>query len=40
MSLWVVRGGSHGEFEENFIEDKGIDLTWDNLKERDIRSAW
>ena len=39
MALWLIRGGSHGEFEEKFFEEKKIYLTWDNLKDRDFRGA-
>jgi restriction system protein len=39
MALWLIRGGSRGEFEEKFFEDKKIYLTWDNLKDRDFQGA-
>lgn len=39
MALWLVRGGKHGEFEEKFFEDNKIYLTWDDLGDRDLRSA-
>jgi len=39
MALWLIRGGSHGEFEEKFFEEKKIYLTWDDLKDRDFRGA-
>ena len=31
MALWLVRAGSHGEFESKFIDEKRIYLTWDSL---------
>lgn len=31
MSVWLVRGGKHGEHEAKFIEDGRIYLTWDDL---------
>jgi restriction system protein len=35
MAVWLVRAGSHGEFEQRFFEDKRIYLTWDEL-DRDL----
>lgn len=31
MSLWLVRAGAHGEYEQKFLEDNKIYLTWDGL---------
>lgn len=31
MSLWLVRAGKQGEFEDKFLEDSRIYLTWDDL---------
>jgi restriction system protein len=31
MAIWLIRAGSHGEFEEKFIADKRIYVTWDRL---------
>jgi len=31
MSLWLVRAGGHGEYEEKFLESNNVFLTWDNL---------
>ena len=31
MSVWLFRAGKHGEYEEKFLNDKRIYLTWDNL---------
>jgi len=31
MAVWLVRAGSHGEYEQKFIDDKRIYLTWQNL---------
>ncbi len=33
MSVWLFRAGKNGEFEDKFLNDKRIYLTWDNLKE-------
>ena len=30
MSLWLVRAGSHGEFEKKFLEENRVYLTWDD----------
>lgn len=31
MTVWLVRAGRHGEFEERFIREKRIYVTWDRL---------
>lgn len=31
MAVWLVRAGSHGEYEQKFLQDNRIYLTWDNL---------
>ncbi len=31
MALWLVRAGSHGEFEKKFIEDGLVFATWEDL---------
>lgn len=31
MALWLVRAGAHGEFEQKFLDEKRIYLTWDEL---------
>lgn len=31
MALWLVRAGGHGEYEQKFLEEKRIYLTWDNF---------
>jgi|SRR5215213_1345527 len=31
MSVWLVRAGSHGEYEQKFLKDARIYLTWDKL---------
>lgn len=31
MSLWLVRAGSHGEFETKFLTENRVYVTWDNL---------
>ncbi len=31
MALWLVRAGSHGEYEKKFFEEARIFLTWDGL---------
>jgi restriction system protein len=38
MSLWLVRGGSHGEHEPKFIEDNRVFLTWGELTATDMTS--
>lgn len=31
MSIWLFRAGSNGEYEEKFLRENRIYLTWDNL---------
>jgi restriction system protein len=31
MALWLVRAGSHGEYEKRFLEDTKIYLTWEGI---------
>lgn len=31
MSIWLFRAGSTGEYEDKFLQDKKIYLTWDDL---------
>ena len=31
MALWLVRAGGHGEYEQKFLEENCIFLTWDKL---------
>lgn len=42
MELWLNRAGSHGEFEQKFLDEEKIYLTWDglnkNLKNIDTRN--
>ncbi|MBA4421476.1 MAG: restriction endonuclease [Syntrophus sp. (in: bacteria)] len=33
MAIWLIRAGSHGEYEQKFIQDKHVYLTKDNLTE-------
>ena len=33
LSIWLFRAGKNGEFENKFLEDKRIYLTWDDLNE-------
>jgi restriction system protein len=31
MAVWMVRGGRHGEYEQRFIQDARVYVTWDGL---------
>ena len=31
MAIWLVRAGDHGQFEQKFIQEKRVYVTWDNL---------
>jgi len=38
MALWMVRAGRHGEYEDRFLSDSRIYLTWDTFNS-DIRGV-
>ena len=41
MALWLVRAGSHGEYEQKFLEENRIYLTWHNLNKSPAHSpSW
>lgn len=31
MSIWLIRAGSHGEYEQKFIQEQRVFVTWDAL---------
>lgn len=31
MAIWLVRAGSHGEYEQKFIQENRVYVTWDEL---------
>jgi restriction system protein len=31
MTVWLVRAGKHGEFEQKFLQENKIYVTWDRL---------
>lgn len=31
MAIWLIRAGSHGEFEQRFIQENRVYVTWDGL---------
>jgi restriction system protein len=31
MAIWLVRAGSHGEYEQKFLQDRRIYVTWHDL---------
>jgi restriction system protein len=31
MAIWLVRAGSHGEYEQKFLQEKRVYVTWDTL---------
>ena len=33
MAIWLIRAGSHGEFEQKFIQESRVYVTWDELDE-------
>ena len=38
MALWMVRAGRYGEYEDRFLADSRIYLTWDTFNS-DLRSV-
>ena len=32
MAVWLIRAGSHGEYEQKFLQENRVYVTWDNLK--------
>ena len=31
MAVWLVRAGGHGQFQDKFIAEKRVYVTWDGL---------
>ncbi|MDB5803561.1 MAG: restriction endonuclease family protein [Betaproteobacteria bacterium] len=31
MAIWIIRAGAHGEFEQKFIQENRVYVTWDSL---------
>ncbi len=31
MAIWLIRAGSHGEYEHKFISENRVYVTWDGL---------
>ena len=31
MAIWLIRAGSHGEYEQKFLQESRVYVTWDNL---------
>ena len=31
MKIWLIRAGAHGEYEQRFLQDNRVYLTWDHL---------
>ena len=31
MAIWLIRAGSHGEYEQKFIQEGRVYVTWDEL---------
>lgn len=32
MAVWLIRAGSHGEYEQKFLQENRVYVTWDGLK--------
>lgn len=32
MAIWLIRAGSHGEYEQKFIQENRVYVTWDRLE--------
>ncbi len=39
MAIWLIRAGSHGEYEQKFIQESRIYVTWDGLDVNLIKLA-
>ena len=37
MAIWLVRAGSHGEYEQNFIQENRVYVTWDYLSQNLVK---
>ena len=31
MAIWLIRGGSHGQHEQKFLQEQRVYVTWDDL---------
>lgn len=31
MAIWIIRAGSHGEYEQKFLQESRVYVTWDSL---------
>jgi len=31
MAIWLIRAGSHGEYEQKFVQEGRVYVTWDEL---------
>ncbi|WP_207655593.1 hypothetical protein [Desulfocucumis palustris] len=31
MAIWLTRAGSHGEYEQKFIQENRVYVTWEDL---------
>ena len=31
MAVWLIRAGSHGEYEAKFVDEGRVYVTWDGL---------
>ncbi len=31
MSIWLIRAGSHGEYEQKFIQENRVHVCWEDL---------
>lgn len=39
MAIWLVRAGSHGEYEQKFIQENRVYVTWEELNSNLMRLA-
>ena len=39
MAIWLIRAGSHGEYEQKFIQESRVYVTWDGLDVNLIKLA-
>ena len=39
MAIWLIRAGSHGEYEQKFIQENRVYVTWGDLDVNLIKLA-
>ena len=37
MAIWLIRAGSHGEYEQKFIQENRVYVTWEKLNQNLVK---